>query len=192
MDQTGSADNHRRRFTRSQYFIKKDFQTRFIIKFCLVVLAGVMVSTALLLFLSQDTLTSTYANSRLEIKTTGQATMPALLMTNAITLCMISLFAVAVLVFVSHKIAGPLFRFEKDLARVADGDLLVHVNLRKKDQLTDMSAALNRMIRSMHEKVSHIDSRLAKIEGMDQGDDNLRQEVKRLRMDLRNQFRLDN
>jgi len=39
---------HRRR----QYFIKRDFQFRFILKFCLIVLAGVIISTGLLFLFS--------------------------------------------------------------------------------------------------------------------------------------------
>jgi len=35
------------------YLVKKDFQLKFILKFCLILLAGVIVSTGLLFFLSQ-------------------------------------------------------------------------------------------------------------------------------------------
>lgn len=182
----------KRPYKRSQYFIKKDFQKEFIIKFCLVVLAGVLLSTALIFFLSQDSLTSSYAtHSGLAIQTTGQAILPAVLLTNLITLGIISCFAVAVIIFVSHRIAGPLFRFEKDLKRVSDGDLRVRINLRKKDQLTDLSGAMNQMIQSMHEKVSHIDTRLSKIEEITGRDSRTGEEISRLRTDIRNQFLLD-
>ena len=181
----------KRSYIRSQYFIKKDFQREFIIKFCLVLLAGIFLSTVLLFFLSQDSLTSSFANSRLEIQNTGRAILPAVLLTNLITLGIVSCFSFMVMIFISHRIAGPLFRFEKDLKRVSEGDLRVRIHLRKKDQLTDMSAALNQMIQSMHEKVSHIDARLSRIEDLCDPGAQAGQEISRLRTEIRNQFHLN-
>ena len=73
-------------FRRRHYFINKDFQLRFILKFCLLILCGVLVSTGLLFLFSQDTLTSTYEQSRLVIKNTSLAILPAAVYTNLITL----------------------------------------------------------------------------------------------------------
>ncbi|WDP92949.1 MAG: methyl-accepting chemotaxis protein [Desulfobacter sp.] len=178
-------------YKRRTYFIKKEFQTGFILKFCLVLLAGILLSTALLLALSQDTLTSSYANSRLEIRSTGQAIMPSVILTNLITLGLISLGAVVVMVYFSHRIAGPLFRFEKDLMRVAAGDLSVNINLRKKDQLTDLSSALNHMVLSMHQKVSRVDERLGEIEAAVEKGGKAGREISLLRAEIRELFHLD-
>lgn len=141
---------------RKHYFVKKDFQFRFILKFCLIVLMGVIVSTGLLFLFSQGTLTSSFQQSRLTIKTTALAILPAAIYTNLITLGVITLATIVVTLFISHKIAGPIFRFEKELKEIGEGDLTKDIRLRKKDQITDMAVSLNKMIAGLHEKVLDI------------------------------------
>ena len=67
---------------RKTHLIKKEFQYKFILKFCLIILAGVIVSTSLLFAFSQDTLTSSFNQSRLVIRSTGYAILPAVVYTN--------------------------------------------------------------------------------------------------------------
>lgn len=176
---------------RSRIFIKKEFQTGFILKFCLIFLVGIILSTALLFVLSQDTLTSSYAESGLEIRNTGNAILPAVILTNLITLGLITLAAVAVLLYISHRIAGPMFRFEKDIARVAGGDLTVSVNLRKKDQFHGMALALNRMIQSMSSRVAYVDARLLKIQSLSDEGKSVDDEISKLRTLIRESFILN-
>lgn len=144
---------NRNPYKRRHYFIKKGFQFKFILKFCLIILIGVIISTGLLFLFSQGTLTSSFHQSRLVIKNTALAILPAVIYTNLITLGLITLATIIVTVFISHKIAGPMFRFEKDLEEIGAGDLTKNVTLRKKDQITDMAESLNKMIGSLHEKV---------------------------------------
>jgi methyl-accepting chemotaxis protein len=59
-------------------------------------------------------------------------------------------------VFVSHRIAGPLYRFRKVFGAVAGGDLSVRATLRKGDYLGKESESLNRMIVSLRAKVESI------------------------------------
>jgi methyl-accepting chemotaxis protein len=107
-------------------------------------------------------LTSSFENSRLVVQKTSLAIMPAVLWTNLITLILITLATIFVVLFVSHKIAGPLFRFEKELREIATGDLTKTIHLRKKDQITDMARELNTMTASLREKMLAIRSELEK------------------------------
>jgi len=140
-------------YKRRQYFVKKDYQLKFILKFCLILFAGSIISTGVLFLFSQGTLTSSFEHSRLVIKNTGIAIMPAVILTNIITLILISIAAVVVVLFVSHKIAGPMFRFEKDLKEIGEGNLTETIALRDKDQFTKMAESLNIMTASLHDKV---------------------------------------
>ncbi len=147
----GHTINHRK-----THFVKKDFQVGFIIKFCLLLLLGVVISTCLLFLFSQDTLTSSFHQSRLVIKTTGIAILPAVVYTNLITLGIVTLAAIFVTLYISHKIAGPIFRFEKELGNIGNGDLTSKINLRENDQVTDMADSINQMVSSLHEKIQDI------------------------------------
>lgn len=143
---------HRRRI----HYIKKDFQLRFILKFCLLVLLGAVVSTGVLSLLSQGTLTSSFHDSRLVIERTAVAILPAVIYTNLITLGLITLATVFVTLYASHKLAGPMFRFESDLRAIGEGDLTKVVRLRRKDQLVDMVASINAMREGLHARVAGV------------------------------------
>lgn len=184
-------DETSQEYKRNQVFIKKRFQFNIIFKFCLLLLAGVVLSTGLLFIFSQDTLTSSYAGAGLEIKNTGTAILPMVVLTNLITLGIICCSTIAVMLFISHKIAGPLFRFEKDIKRVSTGDLSVKINLRKKDQLKDMAKALNLMIESLYTRVNYVDTTLEKIETLNKDGKDIEPELLELRSKIRESFILE-
>ena len=98
---------------RKQYFINKEFQLSFILKFCSILLVGIIVSTVLLILVSRGTLTSSFENSQLTIKNTATALLPSILLCNLITLGLITLVTIVLTLLVSHKLAGPMFRFQK-------------------------------------------------------------------------------
>jgi methyl-accepting chemotaxis protein len=151
------------KFKRRQYFIQKDFQFKFILKFCIVLLVGVIISTGLLFLFSKDTLTSSFNQSRLVIKNTAFAILPSVFLSNLITLGLISIAAIVVTLLVSHKLAGPLFRFQKELNLIGEGDLTQAVRLREKDQITPMAESLNQMRINLQEKVLSIKKEVEKI-----------------------------
>lgn len=143
---------------RKRIFIKKDYQFKFVLKFCVLVLVGAIVSTGLLFLFCQDTLTSSFEQSRLVIRSTSLAILPAVIYTNLITLVLITVATIIVTLYISHRLAGPLYRFEEGLKEVGAGDLTKDIRLRKKDQIQDMAAGLNKMIDSLRDKVFTIQS----------------------------------
>lgn len=180
-------------YKRRQFFVKKDYQFKFILKFCLIVMAGSFISTGLILFFSQGTLTSSFENSRLVVKSTALAILPAIIYTNIITLIMISLATILVVLFVSHKIAGPMFRFEKELKLIGDGDLTKVIHLRKDDQIKDMAESLNKMTASLHGKTLDIQHGLEKVVASAKKQEaplELIEELDRLHQRIHNQFKL--
>lgn len=64
-------------------------------------------------------------------------------------------FAIVLLVagVISHKMAGPIYKFEKSASVLCTGDLTHRVFLRKGDQLTELQGALNGMSASLQELV---------------------------------------
>ncbi len=141
---------------RKTHIVKMDFQIGFILKFCLLLLLGVVISTGLLFLFSQDTLTSSFHQSRLVITTTGMAILPAVIYTNLITLGLITIAAIFVTLYISHKIAGPIYRFEKELKTIGSGNLTTKINLRENDQVRDMADSINIMVETLREKMQSI------------------------------------
>lgn len=144
------------KIARRQYFIKKDFQTRFIVKFILVLVTGGFISVGLTLLTTRGTLTTSFVDSRLLIQDTPLVILPSVVLTTVISIAVVGIIAAIVMLLVSHKIAGPMYRFEKDIERIAGGDLKSHINLRKGDQFQETVKNLNLMIDSLNSRVSEI------------------------------------
>ncbi|MEW5951874.1 MAG: methyl-accepting chemotaxis protein [Elusimicrobiota bacterium] len=60
------------------------------------------------------------------------------------------LIVVIVSAVISHKMAGPIYKFEKSCQTVASGDLSHRVFLRKGDQLTELQDSFNDMLSKFH------------------------------------------
>jgi len=56
-------------------------------------------------------------------------------------------------VFVTHRFAGPLYRFHQVVDQIAAGDLSTGFKLRKGDDLVELETALNRAIESLAETI---------------------------------------
>ncbi len=155
--------NSARPYKRRKVYIKKEFQSRFIARFCFLVLAGGTLSTGLILYFSKDTLTSLFQHSRLAITSTALSILPAVIYTNLITVVLIALAIIIMTLFVSHKIAGPLYHFEKEIKTISNGDLTIKIYLRNKDQLRALAESINNMTLNLNQKVRDIQSELERI-----------------------------
>ena len=143
---------------RKRVYIKKRFQNRFLIRYVLILVFGGVLFVALTLFYTQGTLTTSFANSRLSIQNTSFAILPSVVYITVLTVILIGLMAAMLTLFMSHKIAGPMYRFEKEIKRIADGDLKQPVQIRKGDQLQELSTSLNDMIDNLSENLKDIRS----------------------------------
>lgn len=139
---------------RRQYLIKKSFQVRFIIKFCLIVIAASLIMGSVVYFHSGKTLTTAFVNSRLKIVSTRDFILPILIYSFLITVALISILTIAVVLLISHKIAGPLYRVEKILNEMGKGSFpsLESIKLRKKDELKSLAEAMKNMVVYLKEK----------------------------------------
>lgn len=139
---------------RRNYYIKKKFQANFIMKFCALVVAGALISGAIVYVMSKNTVTTTFENSRLTIKSTADFILPAVLLSGIVVVIAIGLATAAVALFTSHRIAGPLYRMEKDIQEVIAGNLRIRFNLRQRDELKLLAASLDMMAQSLRARVA--------------------------------------
>jgi methyl-accepting chemotaxis protein len=59
-------------------------------------------------------------------------------------------------IFVSHKIAGPIYRIERSAQAISAGDLRVNFKIRKQDELKEAASALEAMVGSLHDDIQKI------------------------------------
>ena len=85
------------------------------------------------------------------------------------------MFIIAIIsIFVSHKIAGPVYRLEESTKLIAAGDLTHRVHLRQGDELGDLQDAFNAMSESLS-KMVHKDREI--IERLAKTGENLQKKV---------------
>lgn len=144
------------KFRRRNYFIKKRFQTRFSVYFLTLIIVEAILIGALFLYVSKGTLTTAYLQEGLRIERTSSYFFVSFILISLIVGVAVGLSALAVFIYLSHRMAGPLYRFEKSLNEVAGGDFRHTIKLRKTDQFVVLQEGLNGFIKSMDNKVGDI------------------------------------
>lgn len=59
-------------------------------------------------------------------------------------------------IYLTHKIAGPMYRFRKSFEAVERGDLTTRIFLRKRDEAMSVANAFNHMIRTLDQSLSRL------------------------------------
>jgi methyl-accepting chemotaxis protein len=68
-------------------------------------------------------------------------------------------------IFISHKIAGPMYRIEKSARAIQDGNLNVNFNIRRGDEMKETASVLEEMVETLHKDIKDIKAATAELEG---------------------------
>ncbi len=147
------VSNQREMTQRKTYFIQKAFQTKMMAKFVLLLTVMATISSVTLYFLAGSELKSSYYEAHSSIKSMWDILGPTVLITNFISLFIISIATVYVILYISHKIAGPLFKLEKSINEISGGNLHLHLGLREGDQLKTLSDSLKNLVSKFSERI---------------------------------------
>lgn len=132
-------------YKRRNIFIKKDFQGKLILSSFLFVCGGCLLFIVLLGFFSADSLTISYADHDLKFGQTPFMLIQQVLTANWILIVIGGTFLVISSMVLSHRIAGPLYRFEKALDNMLTGRLDETIHLRNKDEGQELAAKINQL-----------------------------------------------
>lgn len=153
-----------KRNRRRHYFIKKKFQTSFMLKFCLLLILACLIMGSIALLLTGKTVTTSFENLRLTVMSTSDFILPVLASSSIIAIVLVSAATVTVLLYISHRIFGPLYRLEKDIAEIGKGDLTVEVHLRQKDEFKDLGEMVNAMVKNIRNPLSSSQAKIKELE----------------------------
>lgn len=64
-------------------------------------------------------------------------------------------------IYLTHRIAGPLYRFQKSTAELAEGNLALRIRLRNGDELQDLADLANRAVANLDQAMKEIRDRTA-------------------------------
>jgi methyl-accepting chemotaxis protein len=160
----------KRNWRRRNYFINKELQGRYIFSFFVLVLACGFLLTAIFSLLSADSLTIVYKNDTLQLGKTPLILFREILGAHWIFVATGGVLVVIASMFLSHRVAGPLYRFEKSLEEMNSGNFDFKIRLRSKDEgkelagmLNDLNSMLSSQLGEMRSLAEGMDSHLAEI-----------------------------
>lgn len=148
---------------RRRYFIKQNFQGRFIFSYFLLLVLGSLFFLLILSFFSAQTLSFVYENYHLKLGTMPGILFDKILSSQWLLMVAGSLLVVWFALHASHRIAGPFFRIEKALDGMIAQDLSAPVTLRKRDEGKAIAAKLNEFNERLSRQLEEIDNANAQI-----------------------------
>ncbi|MBI9089264.1 MAG: methyl-accepting chemotaxis protein [Desulfobacterium sp.] len=128
---------------RRNYFINKEFQGKYIFKYFLLVALGSILFSLIFSFFSSNTLSIVYENYHLKIGTTPGILLTKMLSTQWFFIVIGGGGTIVFTLFLTHRIAGPFYRFEKTLDAMVEKDLSQIIVLREKDEGKALAKQIN-------------------------------------------------
>jgi methyl-accepting chemotaxis protein len=127
--------------------------------------AAGLITIAILYIFSLKSNTVAFMNSRVVVKTTADFILPILVQTVVIVMIIVSIATIAVTLFFSHKIAGPLYHLKKVTEDLKAGDFSADFRIRHLDQLQDLADTFNNMIKKVRGEIVGIKQKAGLLEG---------------------------
>jgi methyl-accepting chemotaxis protein len=141
---------------RKIYFIKKDFQSRFILRFAAVATVWSAASVLLFFYLANKKLEEIRYSSHIDIATTSELLLPVTIGSLAVSLLIFAGILGYAIHTLLHKLSGPLGQLRRDIARIEGGDLTSDIILREKDEFQDLAADLEEMRKELRARIARI------------------------------------
>jgi methyl-accepting chemotaxis protein len=157
---------NRRSFVNRKYFINRKFQLEFSFRFLLIIAAASIAVMLLFFYNSRGTLSVGYTGTEVKMLGTGAYFLQSLIASTVVIVIFSCLTGAFAMIMLSHRIAGPIFRFNATLDELIAGNLTMRFNLRGKDQFKELADRINALSSVMDGKVDDIKGKAAEISGI--------------------------
>lgn len=141
---------------RRQYFIMKDYQTRFILRFAVITMIWSAAAAFLFAWLAGKRLEETMFSSHVNVTSASQVLLPSALHAEGLALVFYSLLLTYAIHDLGKRLSAPLFMLKRDIARIGEGDLVTIVALRPEDEFQELASEVERMRRELGGKFIRI------------------------------------
>ncbi|KAB2890010.1 MAG: methyl-accepting chemotaxis protein [Desulfobulbaceae bacterium] len=148
-------------YKRRNYFIKKDFQGKLILGYFLFVMGGCLLFIIMLGIISADTLTISYTDHDLQLGQTPMMLIKNVIAANWVLIVIGGTFLVLAAMLITHRIAGPLYRFEMALDNMVAGRLNDFIHLRENDNGKELAEKINTFNKKLSATIDTIDTNAA-------------------------------
>ncbi len=148
--------SNQNKYKRRKYFINKDFQGKYIFNYFFLVAIGSIFFIGIFSFFSSNTLSIVYDNYHLQLGVTPDILLRKILYTQWFFVVIGGGLIILITLLLTHRIAGPFFRFEKALDEMKDGNISKKIVLRKKDEGKVLAEKINSFNCTLADKISQI------------------------------------
>jgi methyl-accepting chemotaxis protein len=138
---------------RKKYFINKDFQSRFILRFVAVATIWAVATIVLFSYLAGKRLDAIRYSSYIDIKTTRELLLPVTVGVHVISLLVFAGILAAAINSLWKRLSPPLYSIKKDIMRIGGGDLASEVSLSKDEEFQYLAEDLDDMRKGIREKI---------------------------------------
>ncbi len=159
-----------KKFKRRNYFIKKDLQGKYIFSYFILVILGTILFTLFFSYMTYNTLSIIYDDYNLKVGNTPFILFNRILGTHWLLLVFGGIAIIVISMFLTHRFAGPIYRFEKSFDEMINGNIADNIVLRRKDdgkelakKINEFNSLLSTKLMEISNLVNSIDTHLVKL-----------------------------
>lgn len=141
-----------RAWRRRRYFVRGSLQPRLIFKTLVLVLVLIVIGGLVFYLLANKQLSWEYYRAHSTLRQVMDLLLPWLIAANVLGLAITMTLAL----FASHSVAGPLYRLEQELHRIAEGDLTLRTGIRPGDDPKELARAISHLNQTLDQKISRV------------------------------------
>jgi methyl-accepting chemotaxis protein len=144
--------------------VKRDFQRWLLLRIFSVVLLSSLVAALIFFIYTRRELGASFYEAHITVRQVSD-----LLWLVVAAGALVSLLSgMALALFLPQKLAGPIYRIERELEGVRRGDLTVQIKLRSGDPLHDLAGCINRTVDVLRVRVHDLQEVCADLEQAEQ------------------------
>jgi methyl-accepting chemotaxis protein len=132
--------------------VKREFQMWLLVRIVGVVIVSSLVAVLILYLYSRQEISSSFYSAHIQLRRVSDLMLPVMAAGAFVSL----LSGVALTLFLPQKLAGPIYRVQKNLEVIREGDLTEHIVLRRNDPLMDLAESVNETTAGLRARIQEI------------------------------------
>lgn len=132
--------------------VKREFQMWLLARIVAVVIVSTLVAVLILYFYSRKEISSSFYSAHIQIRRVSDLLLPVMAAGALVSL----LSGVILALFLPQKLAGPVYRIQKSLDVIKEGDLTEQIVLRRNDTLDDLADSVNETTAGLRTRIQDI------------------------------------
>lgn len=145
------------------FSIEREFQLKILLRVALIMFVGTLLIAGIFYLYANKEVGDSYRQFHVNARNFLDYLLPAVIVSAVVGLGI----AMSMLVFVPHKIAGPIYRIGKVLREeVGEGNLSVKFHGRKNDLVSELDDSLNDALAKLRKRIGAMQSAAAEAEAV--------------------------